>query len=41
VVAADHRGQSCGLGLFFSSLVLAKWGEEPISCSSVFYRYEI
>ncbi len=41
VVAADHRGQSCALGLFFSSLVLAKWGEEPISCSSVFYRYEI
>jgi len=41
VVAADHRGQSCGLGLFFSSLVLAKWGEEPISCSPVFYRYEI
>ena len=36
VAAADHRGQSCALGLFFSSLVLAKWGEEPISCPSVF-----
>ena len=40
VAAADHRGQSCALGLFFSSLVLANWGEEPISCLSVFYRYE-
>ncbi len=40
VAAANHRGQSCALGLFFSSLVLAKWGEEPISCLSVFYRYE-
>ena len=41
VAAADHRGQSCALGLFFSSLVPVKLGEEPISGPSVFNRYEI
>jgi len=41
VAAADHREQSCALGLFFSSLVLAKLGEESISGLLVFHRYEI
>ena len=38
VAAADHRGQSCALRLFFSSLVLAKLGEEAISGLLVFNR---
>ena len=41
VAAADHRGQSCALWLFFSSLVLVKLGEESISGLLVFHRYEI